>query len=82
MSKGRDRTIYRTSNGKWMNRRNDAGKASSVHDTQQNAINSARTMLGNQGGGELTVMGRNGRIRSKDTISPGNDPCPPKDKEH
>jgi len=82
MSKGRDRTIYRTSNGKWVNRRNDAGKASSVHDTQQNAINSARTMLGNQGGGELTVMGINGRIRSKDTIKPGNDPCPPKDTEH
>jgi len=82
MSKGRDRTIYRTSNGKWVNRRNDAGKASSVHDTQQNAINSARTMLGNQGGGELTVIGINGRIRSKDTIKPGNDPCPPKDTEH
>ena len=82
MSKGRDRTIYRTSNGKWANKRNDAGKASSVHDTQQNAINSARTMLGNQGGGELTVMGINGRIRSKDTIPPGNDPCPPKDTEH
>jgi len=39
-------------------------------------------MLGNQGGGELTVMGRNGRIRSKDTIPPGNDPCPPRDREH
>ncbi|MDD5014050.1 MAG: DUF2188 domain-containing protein [Atribacterota bacterium] len=82
MSKGRDRTIYRRADGKWENKRSDAGKASSVHDTQQNAINSARTMLGNQGGGELTVMGRNGRIRSKDTIPPGNDPCPPKDKEH
>ncbi len=82
MSKGRDRTIYRTSNGKWANKRNDAGKSSSIHDTQQNAINSARTMLGNQGGGELTVMGINGRIRSKDTIKPGNDPCPPKDTEH
>ena len=82
MSKGRERTIYRTSNGKCANKRNDAGKSSSVHDTQQNAINSARTMLGNQGGGELTVMGRNGRIRSKDTIPPGNDPCPPKDREH
>ncbi|HZK11253.1 MAG TPA: DUF2188 domain-containing protein [Atribacterota bacterium] len=45
-------------------------------------MNSARTMLGNQGGGELTVMGRNGRIRSKDTIKPGNDPCPPRDREH
>ncbi len=82
MSKGRDRTIYRRDDGKWANKRNDAGKSSSVHDIQQDAINSARTMLGNQGGGELTVMGRNGRIRSKDTISPGNDPCPPKDTEH
>ena len=82
MSKGRDRSIYRTSNGKWVNRRNDAGKASSVHDIQQDAINSARTMLGNQGGGELTIMGRNGRIRSKDTIPPGNDPYPPRDKEN
>jgi hypothetical protein len=39
-------------------------------------------MLHNQGGGELTTMGRDGRIRSKDTIAPGNDPNPPKDQEH
>ena len=82
MSKGRNRTVYQKKDGKWANKRNDAGKPSSVHDTQQDAINSARTMLGNQGGGELTVMGRNGRIRSKDTIAPGNDPYPPKDTEH
>ena len=82
MSKGRDRTIYRRDDGKWANKRNDAGKSSSVHDTQQNAVNSARTMLGNQGGGELTTMGKNGKIRSKDTIAPGNDPYPPKDTEH
>ena len=82
MSKGRDRTVYQRKDGMWSNKRNDAGKSSSVHDTQQNAINSARNMLGNQGGGELTVMGRNGRIRSKDTIAPGNDPYPPRDTEH
>ncbi len=82
MSKGRDRAVYQRKDGRWANKRNDAGKASSVHNTQQNAINSARTMLGTQGGGELTVMGRNGRIRSKDTIPPGNDPCPPRDREH
>ena len=82
MSKGRDRSIYRRDDGKWENKRNDAGKASSIHNTQQDAIASARSMLNNQGGGELTIMGRNGRIRSKDTIPPGNDPCPPKDTEH
>jgi len=82
MSKGRDRTIYRRNDGKWANKRNDAGKSSSVHGIQQDAINSARTMLGNQGGGELTIVGRNRKIRSKDTIPPGNDPYPPKDTEH
>ena len=82
MSKGRDRTISRRSDNTWENKRNDAGKASSVHNTQKEAIDAARGMLVNQGGGELTTKGVNGRIRSKDTIAPGNDPCPPKDKEH
>jgi hypothetical protein len=35
-------------------------------------------MLGNQGGGELSIKGRNGKIRDKKTISPGKDPYPPK----
>lgn len=29
---------------------------------------------------ELIIQGRNGRIQSKDSY--GNDPCPPRDKEH
>jgi hypothetical protein len=82
MSKDRDRTVCRRDDGKWVNKRNDAGKASSVHDTQKEAIDAARGMLKNQGGGELTTKGRDGRIRSKDTIPPGNDPLPPRDKEH
>lgn len=82
MSKDRDRTVYRRDDGKWANKRNDAGKASSVHDTQKEANKAAKEMLQNQGGGELTTKGRDGQIRSKDTISPGNDPLPPRDKEH
>jgi hypothetical protein len=35
-------------------------------------------MLKNQGGGELTIKGVNGRFRDKDTVTPGNDPYPPK----
>ncbi len=31
-------------------------------------------MLANEGGGELTTKGVNGKIRAKDTIAPGNDP--------
>jgi hypothetical protein len=81
MSKDRDRTVFRR-NGEWVNKRNDADRASSIHPTQDAAIRAARENLGNQGGGELTIKGRDGLIRSKDTIAPGNDPNPPRDREH
>lgn len=74
MSKGRDRTISQRPDGTWENKRNDASRASSVHDTQKAAQDAAREMLKKQGGGELTTKGVNGRIRDKDTVPPGNDP--------
>jgi len=82
VSKKQDRTVYRRDDGEWANKRSDADKASSLHDTQKEAEVAAREMLRNQGGGELTTMGRDGKIRSKDTIPPGHDPNPPKDTEH
>ena len=78
----KDRTVYRRNDGTWVNKRNDSDKASSLHTTQKDAENAAKEMLRDQGGGELTIQGTNGRFRSKDTIPPGNDPNPPKDKEH
>ncbi|MHC9064009.1 DUF2188 domain-containing protein [Nitrospira sp. CMX1] len=81
MSKGRDRTVFQR-DGKWVNKRNDSDRISSSHDTQRDAAASAKQMLHNQGGGELTIKGTDGKIRSKDTISPGNDPYPPRDREH
>ncbi len=82
MTKGRDRTVYKRDDGKWVNKRHDADRASSLHDTQREAEKAARDMLKNQGGGELITKGLDGRIRSKDTIVPGSDPNPPKDREH
>lgn len=81
MGKNRDRTVYRR-DGEWINKRNDSERASSVHKTQKEAVDAAREMLGNQVGGELAIKGRDSVIRSKDTIFPGNDPDPPKDREH
>lgn len=78
----KNRTVYRRPDGRWANKRNDASRASSVHDTQTEAVREAQRMLRNSGGGELTTMGLDGRIRSKDTIAPGNDPNPPRDTEH
>lgn len=81
MSKGRDRTVFRRGDD-WVNKRNDAERASSIHPTQAEAVHAAKENLENQGGGELTIKGRDGLIRSKDTIPPGNDSNPPKDREH
>jgi hypothetical protein len=82
MSKKQDRTVYKRSDGKWANKRNDASRASGVHATQRDAQDQARSQLNKEGGGERTVRGVDGRIRSKDTISPGRDPFPPRDREH
>ena len=82
MSKGRDRIVFRRPDGLWENKRNNADRASSVHPTQREAEQAAREMLRNQGGGELTMKGLDGGIRSKDTIPPGHDPYPPRDREH
>jgi len=81
-NKSNNRMVYKRPNGNWVNKKNGTSKVSSVHGTQQEAVNAAKEMLKNQGGGELTTKGLNGQIRSKDTIAPGNDPNPPKDKEH
>lgn len=78
MSKGQDRTVSRRPDGSWENKRNDADRASSVHDTQKAAQDAARDLLSRQGGGELTTKGVDGKIRDKDTVRPGNDPHPPK----
>ena len=80
MSKN-DRSVYQRPDGTWVNKLNNADRASSLHDTQAEARDAARSNLQNQGGGELTVMGRNHRIVSKDTIA-RPDPFPPRDTEH
>ncbi len=80
MSKSQDRMVFQRPDGTWVNQRNDASRATSLHQTQKEAVDSARQNLSNSGGGELTIKGRDGEIRDKVTIAPGNDPHPPKDK--
>jgi hypothetical protein len=77
----KDRTVYRQSDGSWVNKRSDSGIISSIHASQKEAENAAREMLKNQGGGELTVEDTDGRIRSVNTVNPAIDLNPPKDKE-
>jgi hypothetical protein len=81
MSNKNDRSEFRRDDGKWVNKLNDTGRASSVHDTQIDANQADAEMLRNAGGGERTTMGINGRIVSKDTIAPGHESFV-KDREH
>ncbi len=49
-------------------------RATSVYQTQQEAINAARQIAINQGS-EMFIHGRNGQIRERNTY--GKDPFPP-----
>jgi hypothetical protein len=82
VAKANDRFVSPRSDGTWVNQRVNSEKPASVHETQQAAIAAARQNLINSGGGELNVQGRDGQIRSKDTIGGGNDPRSIRDTEH
>ena len=73
MSKANDRMVYKRGN-EWVNKANGNERISTSHSTQHEAINSARNMLINSGGGELTIKGKNQKKKKKNTIPDGNDP--------
>ncbi len=73
-----DRHVVPNPKGGWDVRAGDAQRSSAHADTQQQAIDRAREIVHNAGGGEVLIHGRDGQIRDKDTIEPGNDPSPPK----
>jgi hypothetical protein len=77
----KDRSVFRRSDGTWVNKLDGAERASSIHETQAEATATANEMLQNAGGGELKIMGLDGRIRSKDTVAPGNESST-RDTEH
>lgn len=80
MSKPSDRHVVPNPEGGWDVVRPNADRASSHHDTQADAIGRAREIVGNSGGGEIVIHGRDGRVRDSDTVAPGNDPHPPRDR--
>lgn len=76
----KDRHVVPNPEGGWDVRKPGASRASTHHDTQQQALDRAREIVANNGGGEVRTHGRDGRIRDSDTIPPGNDPHPPTDR--
>ena len=76
------RHVTPNADGGWDVQRPGASRASSHHSTQSQAEERAKEILSNSGGGEAVIHDRHGRIRDADTVAPGNDPNPPKDRRH
>jgi hypothetical protein len=75
-----ERHVVPNPGGGWDVEAPQASQASAHFDEQSQAIDRARAILQNEGGGELIVHDREGRVREKDTVPPGHDPNPPRDR--
>lgn len=79
MATENNRIVYPTNSGNWANKKIGNTRPTKLFETQKEAINSAYKQIKDDGGGELTIIGKNHKIRQKTTVPNGNDPCPPKD---
>jgi hypothetical protein len=66
----------------WAAKREGAERASGFYSTQAEAAKAAKQFSANSGGGEVRIHSPKGPIVDSDTVAPGNDPNPPKDKKH
>ncbi len=66
----------------WAVKAPQSKRASSIHGTQKEAEAKAKGTVANLGGGEVRIQGRDGKWRDSDTVPPGRDPNPPRDKKH
>ena len=82
MPKANRRHVVPEATGGWKVVKPGAKRASARTKTQAEAEQRAKEIVANQGGGEVRVHRRDGRIRDSDTVKPGKDPNPPKDQKH
>jgi hypothetical protein len=75
-----ERHVVPNPDGGWDVRAPGADRSSAHLPTQAEAIDRAREIIGNSGGGEVVIHGVDGQIRDSDTVPPGNDPNPPRDR--
>jgi hypothetical protein len=75
-----ERHVVPDPDGGWNIVKPNADRASAHTDTQAQAIDRAREIVCNSGGGEVVIHRPDGSIRNSDTVPPGHDPFPPRDK--
>lgn len=76
-----DRYVVNHDSG-WAVKKSGAERSSSLHDTQRAAEQAAKEIVSNLRGGEVRIQGTDGKWRDSDTVAPGNDPFPPRDRKH
>ena len=76
---GKNIHVTHRQDGTWAVIGENDKRASSLHDTQHDAIEVGRPLAQNNRS-ELVIHDRENRIRDKDSY--GNDPCPPRDRNH
>jgi hypothetical protein len=79
MSDKKDHHVTPHPDGGWQVIREGAERAGSRHPTQAEAIEQARERA-RRDRAEVVIHDRRGRIRDSDSY--GNDPAPPKDRQH
>lgn len=80
MARRNERHVTPHPDGGWQASKPGTDRASARTETQVDAIDRARDILSNDGGGEIVIHRPDGSIRDSDTVAPGNDPFPPRDK--
>ena len=76
-----ERHVTRNEDGDWGVVKPGSSRSSGNFPTQADAIDRAREIVHNSGGGEVVIHRPNGQIRDSDTVFPGNDPNPPRDRK-
>jgi hypothetical protein len=75
-----ERHVVRNPRGGWDVKAPGAKRSSAHVQTQADGIDRARRIVENTGGGEIVIHRPDGTIRDSDTVFPGHDPNPPKDR--
>ena len=76
-----DRFVVHNPDGGWDVRAGNAERASAHFGTQAEAYARAREIVANAGGGEVRILGADGRFRNSNMIGKP-DPNPPRDTKH
>jgi uncharacterized protein DUF2188 len=76
-----ERHVVADRDGGWNVVRPGADRTSGHFTSQGEAIDRAREIVRNSGGGEVVIHRPSGTIRDSDTVPPGHDPFPPRDRK-